>query len=676
MPQSRPSLARRGSLIAAFLVAGGGNLLFHLAAVRSVDTLAFADFGVLTALTAVASLPLASVEVAFGSAIARAVERGPVGADGVVARYTRLVVGPGLALALLVAAGAVLLLELDVLQALLLATFLTAAVYMTLGRALLIGGRHWTAASLAVLSPPAGRFAGLLALLVTGHADSAAALMAATVVGEAGGAALSLHMARTRYAAEGAEVAVSGTELAIAFGSLGPVALLAGADVVMARLALPAAEVGRLAAAANVARAGLYLPQAVAFSTVPDLAVGSARRAGALLSRALVILVGLVAVGIVGLLVVGDPVAALLLGDASLGGLLAPLLVVSAGAGLTHLVVTALLARRTRLSLYPLVVVPLMAVSLVLGTTAQILLAAAGLTLGAAVVGRGLFAVHRWRVERHVPAPPVPAGALDGVSLSVVVPAYRPGEGLEGHLRDLTAELSASGAGPWEVLVVDDGCPDATGERVAALSLPGVRVLSYAHNRGKGHALRYGILRSAGEIVGFIDADGDIPAELAVDLAARVAVGSAGAVVGDKTHAGSRTGRSLARRLATFGWGTLVQLLFGLEIADTQVGAKMWRGDLARACAAASTEDGFAFDLEMLVLARAAGARIEPAPVRISTCGARSSITMAGVFGMVGAALRIRLRRALQAEGPPAVAGNPGAPDDGLRIHDDAVATV
>lgn len=669
MPDTRGTPWGRGLLIVALVTAGGGNLVFHLAAVRSVDPVAFGDFGVLIALTAVASLPLASVEVAFGSAIARASERGPVGADAVVARFWRLVTVPGMGLSAMVAGVAVGLLDVGPDQAVLLATFLLAAVHMTLGRALLVGGRHWTAASIAVLCPPAGRFVALLVLIGSGHADSAAALMGATVAGESAGAALAMQLARSRYQAEGPDVDVSGAELAVAFGSLGPVAVLAGADVMMARLALPAAEVGRLAAAANVARAGLYLPQAVAFSTVPDLSVGSARRAGTLLGRAVVVLTGLVGLAAVGLLVVGDPAAGLLLGDPTLGGLLAPLLIVAAGGGLTHLVVTAMLARRTRLSLYPLTLLPLLGIATVLETTPQVMAAAAAITVSAAIVGLQLFAVHQRAADRLFHDLPADPAALAGRSLSVVVPAYRPGPRLESHLRELTTDLDRTRLSAWEVLVVDDGCPAGTADRVTALDLPGVRLLTYEENRGKGYAVRLGISQTSGQIVGFLDADGDIPAQLAADLAGRVADGRGEVVIGDKTHPQSTAGRSRLRRCATFCWGMLVQVLFGLEIADTQVGVKAFDGPLARRCAAEAREDGFAFDLEMLTLAAAAGGRIVSAPVRISVESGRSSITPARIAEMVAAAVRIRQRGVRPGDAVPARGASPSdraAPESAL----------
>lgn len=661
MTDLRVSGSGRGLLIVALMAAGGGNLMFHLAAVRSVDPAAFGDFGVLIVLTAVASLPLASVEVAFGSAIARAAERGPVGVDAVVARFWRLVTIPGVGLSLVVAAAAVVLLDVGPAQTALLATFLLAAVHMTLGRALLVGGRHWAAASIAVLCPPAGRFVALLVLIGSGHADSAASLMAATVAGEAAGAALAMQLARSRYQAEGSDVDVSGAELAVAFGSLGPVAVLAGADVMMARLALPAAEVGRLAAAANVARAGLYLPQAVAFSTVPDLSVGSARRAGTLLARAVAVLTGLVGLAALGLLIVGDAVAGLLLGDPTLGVLLAPLLLVAAGAGLTHLVVTAMLARRTRLSLYPLAFVPLLGAATLLTTTPHVMAAAAALTVSAVMVGLYLFAVHQRAADRLFHDQRADPAALAGRSLSVVVPAYQPGPRLEGHLRELASDLARTQLSAWEVLVVDDGCPAGTAERVIALDLPGVRPLAYDENRGKGYALRHGISQATGDIVGYLDADGDIPATVALDLAGRVATGRGEAVIGDKTHPRSTASRSWLRRGATFCWGMLVQVLFGLEVADTQVGVKMFHGELARRCAAQACEDGFAFDLEMLALTAAAGGRISSAPVQITAEGGASSITPARVAEMVAAAVRIR-QRGVEPRDP--VPGRPASPSD------------
>jgi hypothetical protein len=112
-------------------------------------------------------------------------------------------------------------------------------------------------------------------------------------------------------------------------------------------------------------------------------------------------------------------------------------------------------------------------------------------------------------------------------------------------------------------------------------------------------------------------------------------------VVADKTHPRSTSGRGIFRRVLTFGWGTVVQLLLGLEVADTQVGCKAVRGQLARDLAGRCREDGFAFDLELLVNAKHVGATISSAPVHIGAATA-STLRVGAVVAMCRSALRLR----------------------------------
>jgi glycosyltransferase involved in cell wall biosynthesis len=97
----------------------------------------------------------------------------------------------------------------------------------------------------------------------------------------------------------------------------------------------------------------------------------------------------------------------------------------------------------------------------------------------------------------------------------MIVPTYRDGARIYDNMIQLDHSLAAIGA-PYEIIVVSDGNVDNTHDEVRRLNAPYVRVYHYARNMGKGFALRYGVTRSHGEIVSFIDGDGDIdPAQAA-----------------------------------------------------------------------------------------------------------------------------------------------------------------
>ena len=113
----------------------------------------------------------------------------------------------------------------------------------------------------------------------------------------------------------------------------------------------------------------------------------------------------------------------------------------------------------------------------------------------------------------------------NSVELSVVIPAYNEQGRLEPGLRRALEYLNGRGR-PFELLVVDDGSRDATVEVAAAFAGQGVRVLRHERNRGKGAAVRTGVLASRGEKVLLTDADFSTPIQEVEKLEARLADGT------------------------------------------------------------------------------------------------------------------------------------------------------
>jgi dolichyl-phosphate beta-glucosyltransferase len=197
-------------------------------------------------------------------------------------------------------------------------------------------------------------------------------------------------------------------------------------------------------------------------------------------------------------------------------------------------------------------------------------------------------------------------------ALTVILPCYNEAQRLPGTLQALLAHLSAA-PGNVEVLVVDDGSTDATvrvAEAVAAADRR-VRVLSYGPNRGKGFAVRTGMLAAQGELVAFTDADGSYrPSDLdrivaALDRAP-VAIGS---------RAGG-TGGPVARRAASRVFNLTIRGALGLPFGDTQSGLKGFRRAAAQQIFGQARVDGFAFDVEVLWLARQLGLEVAEVEVQ------------------------------------------------------------
>ena len=193
--------------------------------------------------------------------------------------------------------------------------------------------------------------------------------------------------------------------------------------------------------------------------------------------------------------------------------------------------------------------------------------------------------------------------------LSVVVPAYNEEARISRTLRRIVDYLDGQDY-PWELIVADDGSTDGTAEAVAGIGgLPWIRLLSLEH-RGKGWAVRNGMLAATGDYRLLCDADLSVPIEQVERLMppagadADIAVGSreapGAARYGEPggRHVMGRVYNGLARRLAAPG------------LADTQCGFKCFRAGAAAKLFNRQTMDGFAFDVELLYLARRLGLSI------------------------------------------------------------------
>jgi len=231
------------------------------------------------------------------------------------------------------------------------------------------------------------------------------------------------------------------------------------------------------------------------------------------------------------------------------------------------------------------------------------------------------------------------------VELSIVVPYYNPGTQLAHHLGEVVETLEATGLS-YEVLAVSDGSTDQSPESFAAMVGDQLRRIDLPHHVGKGEALRVGLSQGRGRYLGFIDADGDIPAHLLGPFVDAIRAGSVDMVVGSKRHPASEVVYPLMRRVYSWSYQQLVRLLFHLDVRDTQTGIKILRREVLEKLLPETFEERFAFDLELLVLAREHGFdRVAELPVHVfKRLG--STISGSAVVGIVADTLRIwwRLR--------------------------------
>ena len=200
---------------------------------------------------------------------------------------------------------------------------------------------------------------------------------------------------------------------------------------------------------------------------------------------------------------------------------------------------------------------------------------------------------------------------------SVVIPAFNEARRLPRYLDEVVAYLVTRGE-PWEVIVVDDGSGDDTRGvvRAAAARHPAVKLVRHEVNSGKGFAVQAGMRAAGGAYRLFADADGATPIaelkrlEAALAGGADVAIGSR-ALHDPAVAVRARRHRAVAGRV--FNW--LVTRVGVRGIADTQCGFKAFTAAAADRLFQALATRGFGFDVELLLLARAAGCRVVEVPV-------------------------------------------------------------
>jgi Glycosyl transferase family 2 len=203
-------------------------------------------------------------------------------------------------------------------------------------------------------------------------------------------------------------------------------------------------------------------------------------------------------------------------------------------------------------------------------------------------------------------------------ALSVVVPAFNEAKRLAESVARFDTAIAAGAVDPsrTEVVVVDDGSTDGTAELAERLlgHLPHAHVVRLESNVGKGGAIRAGIARSTGALVAFMDADMSIdPSQ--VPLLEEALRGN-DVAIGSRTRPGSpeeRPGR--LRMVMGRAFTRAVNAATRVDLGDTQCGFKGFRAPAARLLFHLSVVSGYAFDVEVLSMARRLGLSIAEVPV-------------------------------------------------------------
>lgn len=197
--------------------------------------------------------------------------------------------------------------------------------------------------------------------------------------------------------------------------------------------------------------------------------------------------------------------------------------------------------------------------------------------------------------------------------LSVVIPAFNEALRLPATLAQIREHLAG---GSFEIVVADDGSADGTADRAREAGGDRLRVIRSERNRGKGHAVRHGMLAAQGAQRLMTDADLSTPIEELPRLLARAREGF-DVVIASRALTGSNieVRQSWYRESVGRAFNLLVRALLLPGLHDTQCGFKLFSAAAANDVFAATRLDGFCFDVEALVIARRRGYRIAELPV-------------------------------------------------------------
>ena len=421
---------------------------------------------------------------------------------------------------------------------------------------------------------------------------------------------------KVRSQPKGSVVRTTRRDMTLSIGSIGSYTVLIGVDTFLARHFFPATVAGQYAAGAVAAHIALFVPGAIIAVTFPHLVSGEgtsiASRKAFTQALKLTVLLGVLTGGV--LAVLPSLVVHVLFGSSYTGaiaivGLLA---FASAVIGTVSLFTYFHLARRSLVALTPCLGVALTIVLIsmrhqTMTSVATIMLIVSLLTLLATGIPALLvLAAAKARDDADdVSLIELPPAELD---FTLVVPFYNPGSRFGKHIGEIVDVLSSSEIS-YEILAVSDGSTDQSEEQLAVIASDRLTLVRLDRNQGKGAALRAGLSRGRGEYLGFIDGDGDLPADLLFNVLEIIDREHPDIIFGSKRHPRSEVVYPPLRRLYSWGYQQLNRALFHLPVRDTQTGVKVVRRDILAAVLPRMVEKRFAFDLELFVVARQQGFR-------------------------------------------------------------------
>lgn len=624
-------LAKHGSILfVALTIANLSNYIFHVVISRMLGPSEYGALGALLSVFILISVPASALQTVVAKRISIMRANGAMPEAGLLLKS--LLRGGGLFAiycGILVAAWAPAISHFLKLGSLvpgfLLAAFVVPAVLAPVARGAIQG--HLRFRSLAQVSVATTLLRLVFGVTFVGLGWGVSGAVAASVGSEAIGVGLALLPLRRDIsdAAEGKMKLVGIVrEARLAMLALGGFWAVVSMDSVLVRALMSKHDSGIYAAAAVLGHAVLFLPGPIAIVAFPRFAESSGKSVEArrVLFHSLVIVLVLGAGAAVFLSAFGPLTVRLLFGPSfQTGGLIVGVLgFAMALLGVASILIYFHLASHSR-ALWSIAVAVVLEAALIAAFHDTLLqVAFCMLITSALLMTFNLVAAYASPsdIERVSDAGRELWGPhTEGLDLTVVTPSFNPGPSFSSNLRSLFDALESAGVS-HEVIAVSDGSTDGSDTVATEFIDKTFRMIHYDRNRGKGFALRTGLARARGKYVAFIDSDGDLdPSEIG-SFITLMNTYDVDLVLGSKRHPLSQVQYPPVRRAMSVLYYLTVRVLFGLKVRDTQTGLKLAKREVLAAVLPRMLEKHFAFDLEMLVIAKRLGfKRFFEAPVKL-----------------------------------------------------------
>jgi glycosyltransferase involved in cell wall biosynthesis len=212
--------------------------------------------------------------------------------------------------------------------------------------------------------------------------------------------------------------------------------------------------------------------------------------------------------------------------------------------------------------------------------------------------------------------------------LSVIVPTFNQEKTIQEDIRNIINILEQIRY-DYELIVVVDGMTDKTYEMAEHLENGKIKVVGYETNHGKGYAVRFGMARSKGDIVAFIDSGMELNPNGLSMLLEHFEWYEADIIVGSKRHPVSKVNYPLERKIISKLAQIFIKILFGVGVSDTQAGIKFFRRKVLEDVLPRLIVKKFAFDIEVLAVAQYLGyKRIFEAPIELNFQKVSSTVSL------------------------------------------------